>query len=135
MVSRPAWSETHRSAGAQAAGPANPSARPVRLQLRYGAGDVQRTGPLLKVGEYLPADLQHRGVVAELGGDFVQFGVGLSKGVRLAPALRGLKVEAVGRFKRLHAAAHAFSKTSRTGMIALCIKKSSLCSGPCSPKS
>ena len=40
MVSRPVWSETHRSAGAQAANQVNPSARPVRHQLHDGAGDV-----------------------------------------------------------------------------------------------
>jgi phosphatidylserine/phosphatidylglycerophosphate/cardiolipin synthase-like enzyme len=41
----------------QAAGPVNPSARPVRHQPHDGAGDVQRTSSLLKIGVNLPADL------------------------------------------------------------------------------
>ena len=86
----------------QAAGPVNPSTRPVRHQLHDGAGDVQRTGPLLKVRVNLPADFQHRGVSAEAGGNVVQFRISLGESVKLAPALSGLKVEAVGRLKRFH---------------------------------
>jgi hypothetical protein len=39
---------------------------------------------------------------AETSSNFVQFRIGLGESVKLAPALCGPKVEAVGRLKRLH---------------------------------
>ena len=68
MVSRPVWSETHRSAGAQAAAPVNPSARPFRHRLHEGAGDVQRTGPLLKI-RVNPRNNSTQSVTGPLPGD------------------------------------------------------------------
>ena len=90
--------------GRRAAGSVYPSVRPFRHHRHDGAGNVQRSGPLLKIRAVLPADFQHLRMSAKAGGNLVQFRLRLGKSVRLAPARGASRAHTLGIGRRERAA-------------------------------
>jgi hypothetical protein len=66
-----------------------------RHQLNQRRGNVQRTLPFLGFGVNLPANFQNSRVSAILGGDVLQFLVGLEIVLQLEPALSRFQVSLV----------------------------------------
>jgi hypothetical protein len=83
-------------------GPIDPAERGVWVRLNQGGGNVQRGLPFLGSRVDFPAHFQDIRVRPQIGRDVVQFGVCLNVVAQFEPALRGQKMDGVGRLKRLH---------------------------------
>ena len=86
----------------KAEGPVDPAQRVVRRHLNQRRGNFEGGVPLLCLRANLPANFQDSRMRLVLGRDLAQFFLGLDRVAQFEPALRGLQMEAVWWFKRLH---------------------------------